>query len=281
MTIAVGTGEGAPGARIADDGVPRRLSGVRLFLWRAAVAAAVIVPWQWMSGRVLDARFVSSPTAVAARLAEWIGTGFIWPHLWATTSEALIGYGVGVSLGLVAGFVLGVFRMLSRAVGPLLTGLYAIPKVTLAPLFVLYFGIYAPSKIALAAVVVFFLMFYSTFNGVRDVDSELIESVQILGARTLGVLSLVIIPATADWIVTGMTIALPYAFIGAVAGEIIVSAKGLGYIIATSANTLDAAGVFAALTVLMILTAACNEVIIRLRSRARQWRAVSRHVESM
>ncbi|MBI3964478.1 MAG: ABC transporter permease [Chloroflexi bacterium] len=257
----------------------RLLSGWRLLSWRVGVLLGTLLLWEALSWTLVDERYISRPSAVLIRFVEWILDAEFWYHAWTTIWEALTGYLLGSALGAAVGFVLGLNHLLARAVSPVITALYAIPKVTLAPLFVLYFGIYEPSKIALATVIVFFLVFYSTFTGVHEVDRELVDAVLTMGANRWQVLHIVIVPAAMDWVMTGVRIALPYAFIGAVAGEIIISSRGLGYLIRTHTDQIDTTGAFAALVTLMLMTAALNEVVTRIHARTRYWRTVGHKAE--
>ena len=143
----------------------------------------LLVFWQWASGRLIKEIYVSKPTAVVARLYELFASGEIYPHLWITGQELVLGYVIGVSGGVFAGYALGRSPRLARIFEPYVMAFYGIPKIALAPLFIIWFGIGIGSKVALASIMVFFLVFYNVFAGVRSVDRELVNLTLVMGAN--------------------------------------------------------------------------------------------------
>ena len=135
-----------------------------------------------MSGRLVDSFFISNPIDVGKRLYDWIADGSMFLHMWATVYATIVGFVIGAVIGVVLGIWLGVSPFASRLLNPYLGALNALPKVALAPLFVLWFGLGIESKIALAAVLVLFLVFLNTFAGVREVDQDLIDGARLMRA---------------------------------------------------------------------------------------------------
>ena len=164
-----------------------------------------------------------------------------------------MGFLIGAVGGAILGVWLGVSPFASRLLNPYLNALNALPKVALAPLFVLWFGLGIESKIALAAVLVLFLVFLNTFAGVREVDQDLIDGARLMRATRTQVILKVIIPSAMSWVFAGLKIAMPYALIGAVLGEMIAANRGLGYLVQFSGSQFDTAGVFAVLFVIALL----------------------------
>ena len=136
---------------------------------------AILLFWQWASGRLIKEIYVSKPTAVAERLYELFNSGEIYPHLWTTGQELVLGYVIGVSGGILGGYALGRSPRLAAIFEPYVMAFYGVPKIALAPLFIIWFGIGIWSKVALASTMVFFLVFYNVFSGVRSVDRELVN----------------------------------------------------------------------------------------------------------
>ena len=167
-----------------------------------------------------------------------------------------MGFIIGSVGGVVLGIWLGVSPFASRLLNPYLNALNALPKVALAPLFVLWFGLGIESKIALAAVLVLFLVFLNTFAGVREVDQDLIDGARLMRATRVQVIAKVIIPSAMSWVFAGLKISVPYALIGAVLGEMIAANRGLGYLVQFSGSQFDTAGVFAVLFVIALLAVA-------------------------
>lgn len=239
---------------------------------RLGLLVLIIVIWQIASGRIIDPLFISKPTAIWQRLVGWAGDGTLWTNSWITIREILIGYAIGAVAGVVFGFVVASQQVLYRVLDPFIMSLYAIPKVALAPLFIVWLGIGIEMKIVLAAVTVFFLVFLNTAAGVRDVDRGLIDAARLMNASKRDLILKVIFPGSMSGVLTGLRVSIPYALIGAVIGELVASNRGLGYLINNGAATFDTAGVFAALIVLTVVAAILNGLVNLLDRFANKWR---------
>lgn len=249
------------------NGTTTTVTGMRLGL-----LVVFVIAWQLASGRLIDPLFVSKPTAIVARLGDWAGDGQLWSNSWITIKEILIGYVIGAVAGVVIGFILASQQTLYRVLDPFVMSLYAIPKVALAPLFIVWLGIGIEMKIVLAAVTVFFLVFLNTAAGVREVDRGLIDAARLMNAKKRDMIIKVILPASMSGVLTGLRVSIPYALIGAVIGELVASNRGLGYLINNSASTFDTAGVFAALIVLTVIAAVLSALVNTLDRVANKWR---------
>lgn len=252
------------------------MSRVKMLACQAALGAVIALAWQAVSGRLVDDFFISNPLAVGKRLMAWIRDGSIFMHLWATVYATIVGFVIGSLAGVVLGVWLGVSRFAARLTNPYLLALNALPKVALAPLFVLWFGIGIESKIALAAVLVTFLVFLNTFAGVREVDRDLIDCARLMKASRAQVLGKIVIPSAASWVFAGLKTAVPYALIGVVLGEMIAANRGLGYLVQFSGAQFDTAGVFAVLAVIAVLAMLLNWLVEIWQERMERWRIVSR-----
>jgi NitT/TauT family transport system permease protein len=231
--------------------------------------------WQWASGRLIKELYVSKPTAVAERLYELFASGEIYPHLWTTGQELVLGYVIGVAGGMIGGYTLGRSPRLARIFEPYVMAFYGVPKIALARLFIIWFGIGMGSKIALASIMVFFLVFYNVFAGVRSVDRELVNLTLIMGANQRQLTYHVFLPAAAPFVVLGMRLAIPYSVIGVIVGEFTSSAQGLGLFIHEASSTYDPAGVFAGIVILLAFVASANFLAGRLERRLLRWRSLS------
>ncbi|HZO75938.1 MAG TPA: ABC transporter permease [Ktedonobacteraceae bacterium] len=244
------------------------IAGGRIILF-----VCLITIWQLVSGRLVDPLFISSPLAVMQQLLAWINDGTLWFHTVITLQEIMLGLLFGVSSGILAGFLLGLQPLLAKILEPFLNALNSIPKVVLAPLFILWFGIDIQMKVVLVAVIVFFLVFFNTLAGVCDVDQSLVNAVLLMGGKRRDVLFKVIVPAAMGSMLTGLRIAVPYALIGAVIGELIASNRGIGYLVDASATAFNTAGVFAALLVLTIIAGILNAVVNFIDQKTSRWKA--------
>ncbi|MBP3036541.1 ABC transporter permease [Arthrobacter sp. zg-ZUI100] len=244
---------------------------------RAAVLIAFLVLWELASGTVVDATFISKPTEIWARLVEWIKDGTLADNTWITLQEIIIGFFFGALAGAVVGYIMASINILFEVLDPFMLALYSIPKVALAPLFIVWFGIGIEMKILLAAISVFFLVFLNTAAGVRDVDRGLIDAVRLMGGNKWDIVRKVVLPASMTGLLTGLKVAIPYALIGAVIGELVASNQGLGYLINSAAAQFDTAGVFATIVVLTIVATILNFGVTLLGRRVNRWKPLNEH----
>jgi NitT/TauT family transport system permease protein len=243
-----------------------------LAIIRSAMLAAFLAGWEAASGGVIPKFWISSPSAIAAVLSGWIADLSLFGHVAATLTEMAMGYLVGAALGIACGLCLGFLPRLERIAAPLIAALYALPKIALAPLFVILFGIGLESKIVLVASTVFFLLLYNTLDGVRDTDRDLVQALEVMGASRREIVRKALVPATLPWIFTGLRIAVRYAFTAAILGELMASNEGIGYLIEASAGDYNTAGVYAAVFVLVAFSVLFTELLTRTEASALRWR---------
>ena len=212
--------------------------------------------------------YFSRPTLVIAKLYELLSHGDIYRHISVTMSEIAIGYLLGAAFGLSLGFVLGRSQFLSAALQPYIIGLYSIPKIALAPVFIVWLGLGMASKVAVVFLASFFLVFFNTYSGLLSINEELVRLARLMGASWPQTVMRVILPAAAHQIFLGLKTAVPYAVIGAVIGEYIGSNEGLGYFILYASQTYDAPALFSGIIILVAIVFLANFGLNRLeRSR--------------
>jgi NitT/TauT family transport system permease protein len=244
-----------------------------ILAWRVVVGVSLLTLWQVLvSLQVLDAFFVSRPSAIAQRVIDWTLSGSIWRHLATTLEESLLGLLIGSALGIALGFALGRSPFLARVLDPYITMLNAVPRVVLAPLFLLWFGLGIWSKVALAVSLVFFVMFFNTYQGVRDADRVLVDNVRMLGAAERQLVRHVLVPSALTWIFSSLHTSLGFAMVGAVVGEYLGSTRGLGYVISQAEGTFDTTGVFAGMTVLAVVVVILSAGVTRLERWLLRWK---------
>jgi NitT/TauT family transport system permease protein len=242
----------------------------------AQIGLALIAGGAWQAAAatgLLDPFFFSRPSEILARVGRWIGDGSIWRHLAVTVEEAAIGLVIGGVLGVGAGFALARAVFAARVLQPFIMMLNAVPRVVLAPLFLLWFGLGIWSKVALATTLVFFVMFFSTFQGVRDADRVLIDNVRMLGASERQLVRHVLMPSALSAIFSSLQVSLGFAMVGAVVGEYLGATRGLGYVIAQAEGTFDTTGVFAGMLVLSVVVVAASAAVSRLERWLLRWKA--------
>jgi NitT/TauT family transport system permease protein len=166
-------------------------------------------------------------------------------------------------------------RRLGDLLEPFVLSLYTLPKIALAPLFVLWFGIGATNKIMFSAMLVFFMVFFTTYQGVRQVDRDLVENARMLGASRWGIWTKIAVPYSAVWVFTGLRIGLPYALIGAIVGEFVAAEAGVGFRIKEATSFFNTAAVFAGLIVLMAISMVLLGALKLVEMRVLRWQTTS------
>lgn len=257
------------GARARSLRVPGSLG---ITAGRLLIVVVLILAWQACSGRLVPQYLVSSPTAVAHRLVDIFRSGEVWPDLGVTTEELLLGYAIGVIGGVAVGVVLGTWRLAAALVEPLLAALNSIPKIALAPLFLLWFGIGLGSKVAIAAMTVFFVMFYNVYMGMGTVPNGLLHTLQIMGANRRTVITRLVLPQLTVPILAGLKAGVSFAMIGVVVGEFVAADSGLGYYVRNSTDLFDSAGVYAGIILLMALVLLGVALVTLLERQLLRWR---------
>jgi sulfonate transport system permease protein len=245
----------------------------RVLVWQIALGLAVLTVWQSLvSFNLLDPFFFSRPSDIARRIASWAVDGSLWRHLLVTLEESLLGLVIGAAFGIALGFVLARSPFTAAVLDPFIKMLNAVPRVVLAPLFLLWFGLGIWSKVALAVTLVFFVMFFNTYQGVRDADRVIIDNVRMLGATERQLVRHVLIPSALTWIFSSLQTSLGFAMVGAVVGEYLGSARGLGYVISQAEGTFDTTGVFAGMTVLSAVVVLLSAGVTRLEKWLLRWK---------
>jgi NitT/TauT family transport system permease protein len=252
----------------------RRAGRLDIVVLQLAILVVLLLSWQFA---VTDATlpYFSRPTLVAARLYDLLSHHDIYRHMYVTLVEIAAGYALGSAFGLTLGFILGRSQFLSAALQPYIIGLYSIPKIALAPVFIVWLGLGIASKIAVVFVASFFLVFFNTYAGLLAVNEELVRLARLMGASWPQTLWRVILPAAAPQIFLGLRTAVPYAVIGAVIGEYIGANEGLGYFILYASQTYDAPSLFAGIIILVGIVFAVNFGLARLEGRVIRWRKVA------
>ena len=244
----------------------------RLNAYRLALAVVLLAVWEFATDRWIDPFWFSSPLRIAAHLAEIVGQLDLFRDLWVTMTETFLGYFAGAILGVLVGLVLSRLETLARVLDPFIVAINGIPRVALAPLFIIWFGIDIKSKIVLASTLVFFITFYNTFAGIRGVERSYQDVARVMGASARQIFLKVILPAASPWIITGLKMSLPFALIGAIIGEFMAASKGLGFRLQLYTGLFNTTGAIAVIFILMVMMIAFNAVLNRLEEHLLRWR---------
>jgi sulfonate transport system permease protein len=244
-----------------------------LLLAQLCLVAAFLVFWQ-LAVSERNVAFFSRPLIVGAKLAELIFDPDFHHDIAVTLAEIAVGYGIGAAVGLALGFLLGRSRFLSNLLEPFIIGLYSIPKIALAPLFIVWLGLGMASKVAVVVLATFFLVFFNTYSGLLNVNEELLRLARLMGASWHHCIFRVVLPSAGDQIFIGLKTAVPYAVIGAVIGEYIGSNAGLGHFILYASQTYDAPALFSGIAALIVIVFVCSFTLNALERRLIRWRHI-------
>ncbi|MFN3892175.1 MAG: ABC transporter permease [Beijerinckiaceae bacterium] len=246
-------------------------SGLSLAAIRVGIAAMFILLWEYLSRSRQLEFYLSKPTDVSARLVQWVSDGTLLSHLQATIAVAVAGFMIGAGAGLVVGLLLGRATTVAKILDPFLMAFYSMPKVALAPVFVLWFGVDLGMKVIFVAVVVFFLVFLNTYSGVRNVNRDQLTIMRLMGANEADLMRKVVIPSALVWVFTGLRLSVPYALIGTILGEMMATNRGLGFLLANTAAMFDTAGTFATLVVIVAISMIFNALVRLAETNLMPW----------
>lgn len=244
---------------------------------RIALFALLVALWELaVRYGYAEALWVSQPSRIGRTLWAFFVHGSIYPHLFTTLGNALAGLVAGTLGGVLLAFLVVRFDWMGRVLDPFINFIYSIPRIALAPLFVLWFGIGIASKIVTIFVIVFFLLLVNTVTGIRQVDPHLVRAMRAMGATRWQVTRLVTIPSTLIWILAGVKLAIPQAFIGAVIAEYVGSQRGLGYLVQFAAANLDTTTVLSTVIVLGVVSVLISALVSRTEARIMSWNTALR-----
>jgi NitT/TauT family transport system permease protein len=261
------------GARVAVA-TSRRPPSRSLILTLQVVTFVVFIGgWEVLSrAGVADPFFFSKPSDIVIRIADWIATGDIWEHLGTTLLEAMLAFVIGTIFGIVFGLTLARVELLAAVLDPYIRMFNALPRVILGPIFLLWFGLGVASKVALGVSLVFFVVFFNTFQGVREVDPIILNNARMLQASDRQLLRHVYFPSALAWIFSSLHTSIGFALVGAVVGEYLGAARGIGYIGAQAEGSFDTTGVFAGLILTSAVVLVIDIGINKLENYLLRWR---------
>jgi NitT/TauT family transport system permease protein len=250
--------------------MPDRL---KVRVYQIALLASAILGWEALARlKLLDTFFFSQPSAIGWRVVEWVRAAEIYRHLAITLTETLLAFVIGTALGIGVGLWLALMPAALQVLEPYIKAGNAIPRVVLAPIFTLWFGLGMASKVALGVTLVFFLAFFNTYQGVREVNPVVLANARMLGAARRHLLWHVYLPSTAGWIISSLRASIGFALVGAVVGEYLGSAAGLGYLIAQAEGVFDTTGVFAGMALLVVFVLMLDAAVSAVERKILIWR---------
>ncbi|MEO6984309.1 MAG: ABC transporter permease [Paralcaligenes sp.] len=247
-----------------------------------ALLVAILLAWHIAAQNINFAFFFGQPVEVAKVIWAWFVTNRdIYQHLGVTLTETVLAFVIGTVTGLGFGLWLGLSRGASALLDPYITAANSMPRVILAPIFGMWFGLGIWSKVALAVTLVFFIVFFNVYRGVREVSTTLLDNARMLGANRQQLLRYVYIPSATSWVFSSLHTSVGLAFVGAVVGEYLGSASGVGYLILQAEGTLDVNTVFAGIVVLTVFALLLDAVVSWVENRMLVWKPKSGETEKI
>ena len=244
---------------------------VSFLLWYALTSPTLLPPI-YFDNADKAAFFFGEPQKVLLRIWEWFSSGSIYEHLGVTLVETMLAFAIGTVFGLAIGLWLALSPTASAIFDPYIKGANSMPRVILAPIFAIWFGLGIWSKVALGVTLVFFIVFFNVYQGVREVSPVVLANVRMLGASQGQLLRHVYLPSATSWVFASLHNSVGLAFVGAVVGEYLGSARGVGYLILQAEGVFDIDTVFAGILVLTAFALALDSVVSVVEKRLLVWR---------
>ena len=254
------------------------MSRLSLLAMQVLVAVVVLALWQLFAtvpvfGKViLPPFFFSNPVDVFAQVADWFATGVIWKHLAITLWESILAFVIGSAAGVAVGFWFARQPIMAAVFDPYVKMANALPRVVLAPIFTLWLGLGIWSKVALGVTLVFFIVFFNVYQGVKEVSVTVLNNGRMLGMSERQLMRHVYWPSALSWMFSSLHTSVGFAVVGAVVGEYLGSAAGLGYLIQQAEGVFDVAGVFAGMLVLSAFVILIDMGVTLVERRLLVWR---------
>jgi NitT/TauT family transport system permease protein len=250
---------------------------MKVALERLLLLVALVLAWEAATGglglgwKIFETTILARPSLIAADLLNYAASGFLIKDLNRTLTEAFLGLFFGVIGGVMLGLLFGYWRIVAAIFEPLMIALNSLPRITVAPILILWFGLGMTSKVLLSLFTVFFVIFFNTFIGVRSVDPDLVKAVKVMGGGPRHVVRLVVIPSVCSWIFAALRTSVSFALTGAVVGEFVGSSSGLGYRMLLAAGLLHTERVFAIMFILMVVGVSLVEISRRVERYLLRW----------
>ena len=250
------------------------MRGIRwISVFQILLLLALFVIWHILTRtEILPPFFFGEPLIVLERIWDWFSGGRIYKHLAVTLIETLLAFVIGTVAGLVVGLWLALSKTASDLLDPYIKAFNSMPRVILAPIFAVWFGLGIWSKVLLGVTLVFFIVFFSVYHGVREVNPVLVANARMLGASKRQLLRYVYVPSATAWVFSSLHAAVGMAFVGAVIGEYLGSAKGVGYLILQAEGVFDINTVFAGVLVLTVCALILDRMVTIVERRLLRWR---------
>jgi len=257
------------------------VSRAKLLSLQLLIAVVAVLFWHVLTTvpiggtTLLPPFFFSTPLDVASRIVKWVVQGTIWKHLWVTLLEAMLAFVIGSIGGVLVGFWFAQQPRTAAVFDPYVKMINALPRVVLAPIFTLWFGLGIWSKVALGVTLVFFIVFFNVYQGVKEVSPTVLANARMLGMNDRQLMRHVYWPSALSWMFSSLHTSVGFAVVGAVVGEYLGSAAGLGYLIQQAEGVFDVAGVFAGMFVLAAFVVAIDWIVTLVENRLLIWRPVA------
>ena len=241
--------------------------------WQVLILIMIVLAWQFFSRSTHVAFFIGEPLIVFQRLVNWliIEKDIYW-HLGITLLETSLAFSIGTIAGTFFGLFLGLSPIFSAIFDPYIKALNSMPRVILAPIFAVWFGLGIWSKVALAITLVFFVVFFNVYQGIKEVSPSILANAKMLGASRKQLIRTVYLPSATSWVFSSLHTSIGLAFVGAVVGEYLGSAAGVGYLILQAEGSFDINTVIAGIILLTTCALLLDAIVGIIEKKLMVWR---------
>lgn len=265
----------------AEPAAPRVTVPVRLwrllrarpeFVTSPMVLVVLLLTWQYGSRAIgIPTYVLPLPTEIWSELTEMLGTANFWNNYKVTATEAMLGFVLGSSVAMTLGTFIALVRLVEVTLMPYIVALQSVPKIALAPLFLIWFGFGMTSKVVVAAVIVFFPVLVNTIEGLRSADQDMVDMVRAFSGSKRQVFFRVQVPSALPFVFAGLDIAIVFSILGAIVGEFLGAKAGLGAQLLQANYNFDTAQLFAILIVMSLSGLTLHTIVRRVQRKVAFW----------
>lgn len=255
----------------------RRKNGPLGRTWMGLVGLLAVVVflgvWEWLADtNVINPLFTSSPSRIVRELGTLVSTGQLWPNIWISGQEFLIGFGVSIVVAIPLGILIGWYRPIEAIFNPFVSFLNSVPRIALLPLLIIWVGIGIQLKIAVVFLSAVVAILINTIAGIKALDPQLLTMARSFEASDFKIFRRIALPGSVPYILSGVRLGLGHALIGVVVGELYAANSGVGHLISVAGNTFQTDLVFAGVVIIAVFGLIFTFLLTKLEQHFQSWR---------
>jgi NitT/TauT family transport system permease protein len=229
--------------------------------------------WEWAADtNVINPLFTSSPSRIVKELGNLVSTGQLWPNIWISGQEFLIGFGIAIVVAIPLGILIGWYRPVEAVFSPFVSFLNSVPRIALLPLLIIWVGIGIQLKISVVFLSAVVAILINTIAGIKALDPQLLTMARSFEASDFKIFRRIALPGSVPYILSGIRLGLGHALIGVVVGELYAANSGIGHLISVAGNTFQTDLVFAGVVIIAVFGLIFTWVLTRIERHFQSWR---------